>query len=501
MRRILSLALALLIAAALPGELPAVAYGSSLHPEAGGDNLCLPLPAERTVVARCGEGYLEEDSQGNLILHLKGSPYEMGYQHGVLCKEGVEKMTHEYPEQLFPSLLGLNTTSPRLLSLWPFFRKLGVNRCLAMEKYIPEEYREEMRGIADGAGENVTYEDVLLLNEGIDATSSMLYPLLLTYGEVVSIPFTFRNLVYLQRNPAAAGAASSFPLPACNEFVVFGNGTEDGRLLHGRDLMWNLAGMAQDYMLVRVAEPDEGYPFISTILPGFVGTLDGMNSQGITCAANLVLSRDCLPLKGRMGMPFIVRDVVQHSATLDEGIERIRNAPRSVSWIYVISDAKIPDGAVVETSAHLVRVRAPEEEYRGQVEQEPCLVAATNHFIHPTMKLTERGFSYYGRAYGGGLNSEWRYDHLCAELLQSYGEINATGAREIIDFLHPPNYEHLAFKFRNPWYTANASQAVYGAISLFDSSRLEMWALYGYYDRPWVHYNLTEELARDGEGD
>lgn len=498
MKRILSLALVLLMAAALVGELPAVAYGSSLHPEAAEDNLCLQLPDERTVVARHGEGYLEKDSQGNLILHVKGSPYEMGYQQGVLCKESVEKMTIEYPERLTPSMMGFKSDNSMLLSLWPLFRKIGINRCLAAEKHIPEEYREEMHGIADGAGENVTYEDVLLLNEGVDTTSSMIYPLLLTAGEITSIPLVIRNLVYLHRDSTAVEAMSSPSPLGCNEFVVFGNGTEDGRLFHGRDLMWNAIGFAQDYMLVRVSEPDEGYPFISTIFPGFVGTLDGMNSQGITCGADVVLSRDCMPFLGRRGMLFIVRDVVQHSATLDEGIERIRNAPRGISWIYIISDAKIPDGAVVETSAHLVRTRAPEEEYRGQVEQEPCLVVATNHYIHPTMKLTERGFSYYGRAYAGGLHSEWRYNYLCAELMQHYGEINATNAREIIDFLHPPNYEYLAFKFHHKRYTDNASQEVNGAVCLFDSSRLEMWALYGYYDRPWVHYNLTEELARDG---
>jgi hypothetical protein len=39
-------------------------------------------PDQRRVIARCGEGYLEEDAQGNQILHVKGTPYEMGYQQG-----------------------------------------------------------------------------------------------------------------------------------------------------------------------------------------------------------------------------------------------------------------------------------------------------------------------------------------------------------------------------------------------------------------------------------
>ena len=39
-------------------------------------------------IARCGEGWLEEIN-GYPVLHLKGTPYEMGYQHGALLKESV----------------------------------------------------------------------------------------------------------------------------------------------------------------------------------------------------------------------------------------------------------------------------------------------------------------------------------------------------------------------------------------------------------------------------
>ena len=39
-------------------------------------------------VARCGQGWLER-IDGYPVLHLKGSPREMGFQHGVLLSDAV----------------------------------------------------------------------------------------------------------------------------------------------------------------------------------------------------------------------------------------------------------------------------------------------------------------------------------------------------------------------------------------------------------------------------
>ncbi len=41
-------------------------------------------------VARCGEGWLEL-IDGYPVLHLKGTPYEMGFQHGALLKEPIHQ--------------------------------------------------------------------------------------------------------------------------------------------------------------------------------------------------------------------------------------------------------------------------------------------------------------------------------------------------------------------------------------------------------------------------
>ena len=74
-------------------------------------------------------------------------------------------------------------------------------------------------------------------------------------------------------------------------------------------------------------------------------------------------------------------------------------------------------------------------------------------------------------------------------------QIDVDKAREIIDMLHPPNYEYLEWEYHQFKYTDDPTQEVSGSISVFDPSNLEVWSLYGYYDNPWVHYSLEEELG------
>src|SRR5437016_2067268 len=41
-------------------------------------------------LARCGEGFLE-DVDGYRVLHVRGAPYEMGYQQGALLRDDIRE--------------------------------------------------------------------------------------------------------------------------------------------------------------------------------------------------------------------------------------------------------------------------------------------------------------------------------------------------------------------------------------------------------------------------
>src|SRR5699024_6994486 len=84
-------------------------------------------------------------------LILKGTPMEVGEQHGRLGKKQVEQSLETY-EKLF---YGYQKMS------WTQAREASLVHMDAIEKYDPELV-EEMDGIAKGAG--VDFEDILALN-------------------------------------------------------------------------------------------------------------------------------------------------------------------------------------------------------------------------------------------------------------------------------------------------------------------------------------------------
>src|SRR5215472_13299847 len=51
------------------------------------------VQAECKTLARCGAGFLEE-VDGYRVLHLKGDPYEMGYQQGALLRDDIRELVH-----------------------------------------------------------------------------------------------------------------------------------------------------------------------------------------------------------------------------------------------------------------------------------------------------------------------------------------------------------------------------------------------------------------------
>src|SRR6266542_3417265 len=93
--------------------------------------------AEIQVVARCGQGFLEE-VDGYRVLHVKGTPYEMGYQHGALLRDHVREnarfLFEEKAKELKVEAAGIKLLYP----------KRAVAGIAATErKFVPDRFHEE----------------------------------------------------------------------------------------------------------------------------------------------------------------------------------------------------------------------------------------------------------------------------------------------------------------------------------------------------------------------
>ena len=99
-----------------------------------------------------GSAFLEVQPQNGLqvrVLHVKGSPYEMGFQHGRLLKDLIEKNVAEFID---------NTPS----ALAPRIKSFQQNLPPKLMGYIPNRFQEEMQGVADGSG--VPLQKIIALN-------------------------------------------------------------------------------------------------------------------------------------------------------------------------------------------------------------------------------------------------------------------------------------------------------------------------------------------------
>jgi isopenicillin-N N-acyltransferase-like protein len=243
--------------------------------------------ADTKTVARCGKGFLEE-VDGYRVLHLKGTPYEMGFQQGALLKDDIKELVHLLfdvkAKELKFELFGLKVQ--------PDARKIIAAIAQSQKKFVPQRFFEELQGVADGAGMSV--EDITVAN---------------------FIPEMFH----------------------CSGFALSGSATKDGTLYHGRILDYGCDWKLQEHAVLTVAEPDGKIPFVNVTYAGFIGSVTGMNAKHVSIGE---MGGAGMGHWSGIPMSFLVRMVLEEADDLDEAISIFRDNPRTCEYYYVIADGK-----------------------------------------------------------------------------------------------------------------------------------------------------------------
>lgn len=256
--------------------------------------LSLPAHAGSKTIARCGAGFLEE-VDGYRVLHLKGSPYEMGYQQGALLKADIRELVRFLFEvkanELTVEVGGVKLLNPR--------RAIG-GIAATQKKYVPPRFYEELQGLADGAGMNV--QDVIVAN---------------------FIPEMFH----------------------CSGFALSGSATKDGTLYHGRILDYGCDWKLQDHAVLTIAEPVGKIPFVNVTYAGFIGSVTGLNAQGVSVGE---MGGRGLGHWDGVPMAFLVRMALEESTSLDDAVAVFRDNPRTCEYYYVVADGKTGKGVGME---------------------------------------------------------------------------------------------------------------------------------------------------------
>ncbi|MFH0889340.1 MAG: C45 family peptidase [Planctomycetota bacterium] len=258
------------------------------------------------------KGSLQPLKDNISIIHLSGTPQEIGTQHGTLLKENIKKAIQDawdYVDFIVPSKDDILSKAMIRGALYGTAKKYLP--------YIPEEYITEMKALAESAG--VTFDDILLINTGPET------PL-----------------------EAASVMKSGF----CTSTVLNNEMTIDGSLFHSynEDIYFPPSGITDKethykkvrffdkYKVVYFYRPQNGNSFTVSFVCGFINAFAGMNEHGI-----------CISLVGpppnsklAMGMPvgFQIRSILQKARTLIEAIDMAKSARWTLEGQIAISDGK-----------------------------------------------------------------------------------------------------------------------------------------------------------------
>ncbi|MFG0332389.1 MAG: C45 family autoproteolytic acyltransferase/hydrolase, partial [Maioricimonas sp. JB049] len=238
---------------------------------------------------------------------LKGTPWEIGYQHGALLREAARKNLEHIVH---------GEGSRRLVDFGPI--KLtprdAILTILTIQRpHVPQKYFDELAGLAAGSG--MELEDVQVGN---------------------FIPELFH----------------------CSGFALMNSATEDGTLYHGRVLDYATDWGLQDHAVIIVCEPEGGIPFVNVTYAGFIGSVTGMNAEHVSIGE---MGGGGLGHWQGVPMAFLVREALERGTTLDDVLTIFRESPRTCEYFYVVADAKTNQAVGMEASWDVMDVIRPGE--------------------------------------------------------------------------------------------------------------------------------------------
>lgn len=238
---------------------------------------------QRKLLAVEGKGYLET-VDGYPVLHLKGTPEQMGYQHGVLLKKSIRENVEFLLNDALDEDIKMGTlkiTSTMIASVL-----LG-----AFDKKVPQHFVDEMNALAKGA-------------------------------QLPEWKIKVTNLIPEMMH--------------CSGFALLSKATAENKLYHGRVLDYGVKMKLQNHAVLIIQEPDGKVPFVNVSYAGFIGSVTGMNLAKISIGemgGGGVGQWDGIP------MSFLVRMVLEDTRTLEEAIGVFKDNPRTCEYYYVIADA------------------------------------------------------------------------------------------------------------------------------------------------------------------
>ena len=273
------------------------------------------------------------------VVWLKGTPYEMGYQHGEMLYDVIAEAM-------------VFVENDEVLSLLPEIAKgLGVLELGAANSY--QDVLDECQGMIDATqGTGFTMDFCMALN----------------FGDV---------MMELLPSFRSSGEQQG---PGCTEVLANGAASPDGRLYHARNLDWGSMDISiiHSYPVIFVRQPDEGIPHMFMGFPLNITPYTGMNAAGLSVCSNEADPLDATQ-RDEVGRSHVqmLGQILKHNSSLDEAKAFLEGEDHMSSEMIVVADGPNQTGAVFEMTAKHMKMRNINED---------GYVYAVNHFLSDEMK-------------------------------------------------------------------------------------------------------------------
>jgi isopenicillin-N N-acyltransferase-like protein len=318
-----------------------------------------------------------KSESGLFELYVEGGPFERGVFNGKLAVDLVKKQEDAFVEEIkkmIPSEGFLKFL--KYMTAW-------FNR--NMDDYVPEEYLQEIYGISISASND--YEFI-----------GSNYERILNYHAAHDIGHALQHLMQI----------------GCTSFSAKGTKTQDGSLILGRNFDFYVGDTFAEDKIVTFYNPTEGYKFVEITWGGFIGTVSGMNDQGLTVTLNA--GKSDIPFSSANPISLIAREILQYASTIEEAYKIAQKRDAFVAEAIMIGSANDNNTAIIEITPNDCSLFYPNSE----------IVIGPNHFQSDFFKDTELNLENITES-----SSMYRFNRM-NELIKKHDTIGYIEAAEIL---------------------------------------------------------------------
>lgn len=285
-----------------------------------------PLNRERIKISNdiytLGNSWLKKNNFGLWEMYVEGKPFELGVTIGKLSTELIYQQENAFVEQikkLIPSKFYIQFL--RFFVAW-------FNRDI--DKNINKEYLDEIFGISFEASNEFDFVGPK-------------YQRILNYHAAHDIGHALQDM----------------NIVGCTSFSVWNQKSADSSLLVGRNFDFYVGEEFSKNKIVAFYKPNKGYKFMMITWGGMIGTVSGMNINGLTVTINA--SKSDIPSGAATPISILAREILQYAKNIEDAYSIAKKRKTFVSEAIMIGSAVDNKTAIIEKSPEKIGIFYPTE--------------------------------------------------------------------------------------------------------------------------------------------